>query len=120
MNRDIFFAFLLAAGAVLFTTWWLFGFNIRDVFYGEEITILVKDGYYQPAEIEVSVEQSIKLRFIRQDLSACARTVTFPQLNLTYVLPYEKPVVITLPPLLRGEYEFSCPMGIIKGKIIAR
>ena len=84
-----------------------------------QIEIVVQGGY-TPSRIEVVEGQHVQLRFIRKESSGCTREVVFPALGIKKQLPEGKPVIIHLPDLKAGEYEFKCGMDMIKGKLIVR
>lgn len=84
-----------------------------------EIEIVVQGGY-TPSRVEVVEGQHVQLRFIRRESSACTREVLFPTLGIRKELPEGKPVVVHLPELKAGEYEFKCAMDMIKGKLLVR
>lgn len=82
-----------------------------------EIEIVV-DGTYKPARIEVHEGERVRLKFVRKEYNSCTREVVFPKLNIRRELPTNKPVIIELPALAAGEYEFKCGMNMIKGAIV--
>jgi plastocyanin domain-containing protein len=84
-----------------------------------EIEIVVH-GRYIPSQIEVIEGQRVQLRFLRKESSDCTREVVFPALGIKQELPEGKPIIIHLPELKSGEYEFKCGMDMIKGKLIVR
>ena len=84
------------------------------------IEIKVKDGAYQPAYIETQLNKPITLRFIREDASPCAENVIFGSLNISEFLPLHKPTNIDLVIKKAGEYEFTCQMGMYRGKLIVK
>jgi plastocyanin domain-containing protein len=84
-----------------------------------EITIVV-DGGYQPDRVEVAHGEHVQLKFVRKDPSGCTREVVFQSLGIQRELPYDQPVVLRLPPLKPGEYEFRCGMDMLRGKIVVR
>lgn len=84
-----------------------------------EIEIVVAGGY-TPSRIEVVEGQHVRLKFIRKESSGCTREVVFPALGIKKELPEGTPVIIHLPELKAGEYEFKCGMNMIKGKLIVR
>lgn len=84
----------------------------------EVIPILVKDGVYQPQKIQTQLHQPITLRFTREDPSPCAETVVFNSLNISRELPLHQSIDIQLLIEKPGEYEFTCQMGMYRGKII--
>src|SRR5690349_4755555 len=84
-----------------------------------EIEIVVQGGY-RPNRIELTQGESVALRFIRKESSGCSREVVFPSLGIRKELPEGVAVVIQLPALEAGEYEFRCGMDMLRGKIVVR
>jgi len=84
----------------------------------QAVDILVKDGVYEPSQIRVSAHQALRLHFLRQDPTPCAETVVFTRLNRNYMLPLNKLVEIKLEPQPAGELEFTCEMGMYRGRLV--
>jgi plastocyanin domain-containing protein len=86
-----------------------------------EIEVVV-DGGYKPGRISVTEGERVRLKFVRREHSPCTREVVFPGLDIRRELPTDQPVVIELPALAAGEYEFKCGMNMIKGvlEVVAR
>lgn len=82
------------------------------------IDIIVKDGTYQPAYIEARVGKPLVLRFTREDASPCAEVVVFSALNINQQLPLRQATEIPLNVEKAGTYEFTCQMGMYRGKLI--
>jgi len=85
---------------------------------GEEVTIVVDAGIYQPARIRVAAGRSSIIHFLRKDASPCAETVVFPDIDLSEDLPLDTNKAVVLPPMSSGEYAFHCPMQMYKGTLI--
>jgi plastocyanin domain-containing protein len=102
--------------------WWFWLSQTKSVTLGNQpiMTINVKDGVYQPASVEVPLKRSIILRFIREDATPCAEYVIFPSLNINRQLPLGKPVDIPVTLSSPGTYEFTCQMGMYRGKLVAK
>ena len=102
--------------------WWFWLSKPRSISTKVEkmVEIKVKDGVYQPAAIEVPVDRPITLRFIREDASPCAEMVVFSSLNVSRMLPLDKPIDIPITIKNPGEYEFTCQMGMYRGILRAR
>lgn len=81
-----------------------------------EIEIVV-DGGYQPAKVAVKVGERVRLKFVRKEYTGCTREVVIPALELRRELPPNKPVLVDLPALSPGEYEFRCGMNMVRGAI---
>lgn len=86
-----------------------------------EIEVIV-DGGYKPGRITVTEGGRVRLKFVRREHSPCTREVVFAGLDIRRELPTDQPVVIELPALAPGEYEFKCGMNMIKGvlEVVAR
>src|SRR3990167_8083024 len=104
---------------IIFILWWFFGKRKAQVMNGNQlISIVVQNGIYQPAIIQVSADQPIQLQFLRKDPSACAETVIFPTLNIAQTLPLNQKIRIDIPKQNTGEIPFHCQMNMYRGKII--
>ena len=82
-----------------------------------EIEIVVRGGY-QPGRITVPEGEPVRLRFVRHEYASCTREVVFPWLGLRRELPPHQPVVVELPAMRAGEYEYHCGMSMIRGTIV--
>lgn len=85
----------------------------------QEATILVKKGY-SPDRIIVQCGRPVRFEFFREEKSACSEMVIFPDFQKSAMLPVGKSVVVELPPMEEGIYDFTCQMGMYKGKVIAK
>lgn len=84
----------------------------------QEAAIRVKGGY-DPDRIEVQAGEPVRLRFLRQETAACSERVEFPDFGISRELPEGEEVTIELTPEA-GEYDFTCQMGMLRGKLVAR
>jgi plastocyanin domain-containing protein len=94
--------------AVIVWWFWLSKSHVSSVKINKLIEIKVKDGVYQPANIEAQVNHPVTLRFIREDASPCAETVVFNSLNISKTLSLREPTDLLLTVKNAGEYEFNC------------
>jgi plastocyanin domain-containing protein len=83
----------------------------------QEVAITVKGGY-TPDIIVVKAGRPVRLRFTRQESSACSEMVLFPDFNQSARLPEGQEVTIEFTPERPGEYGFQCQMGMLRGKLI--
>jgi plastocyanin domain-containing protein len=110
---------LLTIAAIV---WW-FWFSTPKAMLGainQAIEIRVEGGAYQPAIIEIPAGKPLTLRFIRIDATPCAEKVVFGDLAISADLSLGKPYEIALPALQPGTHEFTCQMGMYRGKLIAK
>ena len=83
------------------------------------IEIVVDNGVYTPARIEVPAGRPVTLRFVRKDASPCAEYVLFDDLGVSTQLPVNQPFDLTVIPPKPGEYEFTCQMRMYRGRLAA-
>lgn len=116
---------LVTVGGVLLIAliaWWFWFSGPRVEIAGGSgpIDILVKDGTYQPAAVEVAAGPPVALRFTRLDATPCAEKVVFGTLGVSADLPLGQAQRVDLGALAPGSYEFSCQMGMYRGKLLVR
>ena len=83
----------------------------------QEVAITVKGGY-TPDVIVVKAGSPVRMRFTRQESSACSEKVLFPDFNQNATLPEGQEVTLEFTPSKPGEYGFQCQMGMLRGKLI--
>jgi plastocyanin domain-containing protein len=83
----------------------------------QEQMVLVKGGY-TPDVIVVEAGKPVRLNFVRQESASCSEMVLLPAFNKSARLPEGQTVPIEFLPKDRGEFEFSCQMGMFRGKLI--
>jgi plastocyanin domain-containing protein len=86
----------------------------------DAVDVIVDDGVYSPAAIEVKQGETVKLNFIRRDASPCAEKVIFADLGVSAELPINQARQVEITPQQRGEFEFTCQMGMYRGKLIVK
>lgn len=85
----------------------------------QEIDITVKGGY-QPASIMVKAGQPVRLNFTRREASTCGEEVVIPGFGKRAYLPQDQTVPVEIIPDKPGEYEFTCGMNMMRGKLIVQ
>lgn len=106
---------------VVFIVWWFWiAKGKARKLEGSVVEIIVADGVYTPARIEVPLNQLVVLNFIRKDPSPCAEKVIFPGLDKSYDLPVGEVVPVYLSLSEPGDYEFTCQMQMYRGELVAR
>lgn len=98
--------------------WWFWLYRPRSEKLANGLVIVVKNGVYEPARIELNQHQAVQLRFLREDPSPCASTLVFPGLDISEELPLGRETVITLPVLSAGVYPFGCQMQMYRGEVV--
>jgi plastocyanin domain-containing protein len=54
-----------------------------------------------------------------QETAACSKKI-FPEFNRTAELPTGELVLVEFLPEKSGEYEFTCGMGMLRGRLVVR
>jgi len=114
---------LVGLGLVAFIVWffWLVkGKGVRAAATSggyQEQMVLVKGGY-TPDLIVVEAGKPVRLTFVRQESASCSEMVLLPAFGKSAKLPEGATVPVEFLPKERGEFEFACQMGMIRGKII--
>lgn len=83
----------------------------------QEAMVLVKGGY-TPDVIVVQHGRPVRLHFRREETAACSEMVVFADFAKSAKLPEGETVAIEFLPEKSGEYEFTCQMGMLRGKLV--
>lgn len=110
----------LATIGLIVWWFWLSRPRARRAEIDRPIEIVVDDGVYSPARIEVPAGKPVTLRFIRKDPSPCAEKVVFDDFGISGDLPVGKPYDISFTPDKPGEHEFTCQMRMYRGSLVVR
>jgi len=112
---------LVGVAVIAFIIWWFWlsqSHQETKVSDNQPIEIVVENGVYSPAIIRTKSNKEITLRFIRKDHSPCAEKVIFQDFDLSADLPASKSYDISFTPNKIGEFDFTCQMGMYRGKLI--
>ncbi|MEW5930246.1 MAG: cupredoxin domain-containing protein [Gemmatimonadota bacterium] len=83
----------------------------------QEVVIGVRGGY-EPARVRVRKGVPVRLVFDRQETSGCSEEVVIPEFGVRRFLPAFKKTAVELTPERAGSYDFTCGMGMLRGKLI--
>ncbi|MBK79931.1 MAG: copper-transporting ATPase [Gammaproteobacteria bacterium] len=125
MTPDRMLVTALGIGAILFIVWYFWmnrasGTRASLASSGyQEAMILVKGGY-TPDVILVERGKPVRLNFRREETASCSERVTLPDFGRTAELPTGEVVPVEFLPQEPGEFEFSCQMGMFRGKVIVQ
>lgn len=123
MSTDV---ILVNLGALATIAWivWFFWLSEKEAIRAapvqggvQESTIRVRGGY-DPDVIEVRAGRPVRLHFLRQETASCSERVEFPDFGISRALPEGETVTIELT-AEPGEYEFTCQMGMLRGRLVA-
>ena len=114
-----------AAGLALiaFIVWFFWlkrstGFRATETSSGyQEAMILVKGGY-TPDTIIVRGGRPVRLNFRREETASCSDKVIFADFQKSAELPTGETIPVEFLPKEPGEFAFTCPMGMFRGRLI--
>ena len=75
-------------------------------------------GGYSPAVVRVHAGEAVRLIFDRQERSSCSEEVVLEQWGIRRFLPPLRETQVEFTPTEPGEYDFTCGMGMLRGKVI--
>ena len=58
------------------------------------------------------------MNFLREESASCSEMVVFADFNKSADLPMGQTVAVELLPKEPGEFQFACPMGMFRGRLI--
>jgi len=119
MSIDKILVIILSLAGILFTYWFFLQREEKEVEAGDEIDILVEGGY-KPSSIAISANKTTKLNFLRKDPSSCLEEVVLGDFKIRKFLPLNEKVTLEITPKKKGEFGFSCGMGMFHGKLIVK
>ncbi|HEY0153327.1 MAG TPA: cupredoxin domain-containing protein [Longimicrobium sp.] len=82
----------------------------------QEVTVVVQGGY-SPAHVRVKAGAPVRLLFDRQETSGCSEEVVIPDFGIRRFLPANHQTPVEFTPERAGSYEFTCGMGMLRGRI---
>lgn len=82
-----------------------------------ETRVRVKDGFH-PDTVHAVAGRPVRITFRREETSPCSERVVFPALGVARTLPTGKDVTVELVPETAGELDFTCEMGMLRGRLI--
>ncbi len=123
MTPDRWIVLVFGIALIAFIVWFFWLKRARGVRAAEtasgfqEAMILVKGGY-TPDTIIVRHGKPVRLKFRREETSSCSEKVVFGDFGKSAELPEGEIVPVEFLPEKPGEYEFTCGMGMLRGKLI--
>ena len=78
--------------------------------------VLVK-GAFHPNTLFGRVGESVRIVFRREETASCSERVVFPAFGRSATLPPYEDVTVELLPEKPGDYEFTCQLGLLRGRL---
>jgi len=118
-------AIVVAAGiaAIVWVNWYFFvagrGSAVAAEATGgvQQVRIRVAGGY-EPREVRVRAGERVRLVFEREGGVGGGEEVVFPELGIRRFLTPREETVVEFTPERPGAYEFTCGMGMLRGRVL--
>jgi len=113
---------VIAVGVALVLTINMYFFGSRAAATGSssggvrEVPIEVLGGY-SPAVIRAKAGERVRLVFDRRETSSCSEELVLPDFGVRRFLPAHEKTVVEVTPERAGTYEFTCGMGMLRGRL---
>jgi plastocyanin domain-containing protein len=116
---------LLGIAATVWVNWYFFLAGARPVAAsagssGPQSVRIVVDGGYSPSVVTVEAGRPVRLEFERRESSGCTEEVVVPDFGIRTFLPAHQVTPVQFTPVRPGTYEFTCGMGMVRGRLVAR
>lgn len=83
----------------------------------QRVEIRVK-GAYDPDTIVVEAGRPVRLEFYRDETNACSEVLVMDRFGIHRELPAFQTTAIEFTPDEPGEYEFTCGMNMMRGRVV--
>lgn len=118
MSIDKILVLIISVVGILFAYWFFLKKEVEQIeVAGNEVDITVEGGY-KPASVVIPIGKTTKLNFFRKDPSTCLEEVILGDFKIRRFLPLNEKVTLEVTPQKKGEFSFSCGMGMFHGKLI--
>jgi plastocyanin domain-containing protein len=84
----------------------------------QSVHIVVESGY-NPSVVKVEAGRPVRLEFERRESSGCTEEVVVPDFGIRRFLPPHQTTAVQFTPMKPGTYEFTCGMGMVRGRVVA-
>lgn len=119
---------LVTLGGAVFIAWviWFFFLSERrktkvtSSAEGVQTQKITVKGGYTPDTIVVEQGKLLRLEFYRDETDSCSETVVFGDFGISRTLPAYKTTPIEFTPQKVGEFNFTCGMNMLRGKLIVQ
>lgn len=124
MTLDKFFILLGGLAAIGWVNWYFFlarrtAVSATPDQSGTQLIEIAVAGGYSPAEVRVRVGKPVRLVFDRRETNPCSEEVVIPDFGIRRFLPPNQKTAVEFTPTRPGSHEFTCAMGMLRGRVVA-
>lgn len=86
----------------------------------QKFTVKITERGFEPVSLTLRRGVQARITFVRNTDRTCATEVLIRDFGIKRDLPLNQPVVVTLTPNKKGEFDFTCGMNMMRGKLIVQ
>lgn len=120
MELDKIIVVIFSVAGIGFTYWFFLMKKEKEVAVTNDFVDIVVKGGYNPEVISIPFGKTTKLNFLRKDTNSCLEEVVLGDFKIRKYLPVNEKITIELTPEKKGEFGYSCGMGMFHGKIVVK
>ena len=83
-----------------------------------KVSVTVNEHGFSPSSIKANKGEPLTVEFTRTSDRTCAKSVVFPEINLTQDLPLNAAVAVRVPTDQARTLTFQCGMGMYKSSVV--
>lgn len=123
MTPDRLFVTVLGFALIVFIVWFFWlkkskGTRASMTSSGHQVAMILVKGGYTPDVVIVQRGKPVRLNFRREETASCSEMVLLPDFEKSAQLPTGETTAVEFVPKEPGEYEFTCQMGMFRGRLI--
>ncbi|MBK7393795.1 MAG: cupredoxin domain-containing protein [Chloracidobacterium sp.] len=82
--------------------------------------VVITDQGYSRTRIVLRRGVPTRITFLRQTDATCATEVVIPAYGINRSLPLNTPIAVSFTPKRSGEFNFTCGMNMMRGKLVVQ
>ena len=86
----------------------------------QKFTVKITERGFEPVSLTLRRGVQARITFLRTTDQTCAKEIVLRDFGIRRDLPLSQPVVVTLTPNKKGEFDFTCGMNMMRGKLIVQ
>lgn len=86
----------------------------------QNFTVKITERGFEPVTLRLRRGAPARITFLRTTNNTCATEIVLRDFGIRKALPLNQPVVITVTPNRKGDFEFTCGMNMMRGKLIVQ
>ena len=86
----------------------------------QKFTVKITERGFEPVFLKLRRGVQARITFLRTTDQTCATEIVLRDFGIKRDLPLNQPVVVTLTPNKKGEFDFTCGMNMMRGELIVQ